>query len=91
MRQVARFCLLILCFAALFGSPAFGARGAHRRVLGVVSQTDRGHIDSANAVMGADIYSCDSLATDDCGTLRVRVGTGQIYLASSSKIGRAHV
>jgi hypothetical protein len=87
MRQVVRFCLVILCFAALSGLPAFGARGqrgAHRRVLGVVSQTDRGHIDTTNAVTGADIYSCDSLTTDDGGTLRVRVGAGQIYLSSAS-------
>jgi hypothetical protein len=87
MRQVVRFCLVILCFAALFNSPAFGApgqRSAHRRALGVVSQTDRGHIDTANAVTGADIYSCDSLTTDDGGTLRVRVGAGQIYLSSGS-------
>jgi hypothetical protein len=81
MRQAARFSLISLCFAALWSSPAFGA---HRRVLGVVSQTNLAHIDSANAVMGADIYSCDALDTDQGGALRVRVGAGQVYLSSGS-------
>ncbi len=81
MRHVARFCLILLCFAALYNSPAFAA---HRRVLGVVSQTDRGHLDSQNAVMGADIYSCDSLDTNDGGTMRVQVGSSQVYLAAGS-------
>ncbi len=57
MRHVVRFCVILLCYAALFIWPTFGAHGAHRRVLGVVTQTDRGHLDSQNAVMGADIYS----------------------------------
>ncbi len=81
MRHVARFCLISLCFAALWSSPALAA---HRRVLGVVSQTNLGHIDSANAVMGADIYSCDALDTDQGGELRVRIGASQVYLSSGS-------
>jgi hypothetical protein len=81
MRHVARYSLILLCYAALFISPTFAA---HRRVLGVVTQTDRGHLDSANAVMGADIYSCDSLDTNDGGELRVRVGSSQVYLSALS-------
>jgi len=81
MRHVARACLILLCYAALFISPIFGA---HRRVLGVITQTDRGHLDSQNAVMGADIYSCDTLDTNDGGALRVRVGASQVYLSSMS-------
>src|SRR5271170_7234749 len=81
MRQVSRLCLIILCFAALYSSPAFAA---HRRVLGVVSQTDRGHLDNQNAVMGADIYSCDSLDTNDGVMLRAQVGSSQVYLAANS-------
>jgi hypothetical protein len=81
MRSVVRFCLILLCYAALFVWPTFGA---HRRILGVVTQTDRGHLDSQNAVMGADIYSCDSLDTDDGGVLRVSVGASQVYLSALS-------
>ena len=47
-------------------------------------QTDRGHIDTTNAVTGADIYSCDSLDTDDGGVLRVKVGSSQVFLSASS-------
>jgi hypothetical protein len=81
MRDVARFCVIVLCFVALFNRPALAA---HRRVLGVVSQTDRAHLDSQNAVMGADVYSCDSLDTEDGGTMRVQVGSSQVYLAAMS-------
>lgn len=55
MRSIARSYLAILVIVAIGGSPVMAAR---RRALGVVVQTDRGHIDTTNAVMGADIYSC---------------------------------
>jgi hypothetical protein len=83
MRSVVRLCLILVCYAALFVWPTFGA---HRRVLGVVAQTDRGHLDNQNAVTGTDIYSCDSLDTNDGGDMRVnvRVGASQVYLAANS-------
>jgi hypothetical protein len=81
MRDVARFGVTLLCFAALFNLPTLAA---HRRVLGVVSQTDRAHLDSQNAVMGADIYSCDSLDTEDAGAMRVQIGPSQVYLSTAS-------
>jgi hypothetical protein len=84
MRHVVRFCVILLCYAALFIWPTFGARGAHRRVLGVVTQTDRGHLDSQNAVVGADIYSCDALDTNDGVALRARIGSSQVYLSAGS-------
>ena len=81
MRDVARFGVVLLCFAALLNLPT---SAAHRRVLGVVSQTDRAHLDSQNAVMGADIYSCDSLDTEDAGAMRVQIGPSQVYLSAAS-------
>ncbi len=81
MRPVARLCLLLVSYAALVVWPAFGA---HRRVLGIVNQTDRGHLDSQDAAVGANIYSCDSLDTSRGGDMRVRVGAGQLYLAAMS-------
>jgi hypothetical protein len=83
MRQAARVALILACAASLFSSPAFGTHQP-RRVLGVVTQTNLAHLDSQNAVMGADIYSCDALDTDEGGALRVRVGSSQVYLATSS-------
>jgi hypothetical protein len=81
MGSVVRLCLVLVCYAALFVWPTFGA---HRRVLGVVTETDRGHLDSQNAVVGADVYSCDSLDTNDGVALRVRVSSSQVYLAPNS-------
>jgi len=62
-----------------------GKGGVRRKVLGVVAQADRARIDNATAQTGADIYSCDSLDTDEGGTMRVRVGGGQAYLTGLSQ------
>jgi len=42
------------------------------------------HLDSADAAMGANVYAGDALDTATGGTLRLKVGTGQIYLTSES-------
>lgn len=81
MRFVVRVCLLALSAALICQSPAM-ARG--RRVLGVVVQTDRGRIGNAIAVLGANVYSCDKLDTDEGGVLRVKVGSSQLFLSTSS-------
>ena len=81
MRFIARVCVVALALAALFNAPAMAD---HRKVLGVVLQTDRARLDSANAVLGANIYSCDSLETDESGVLRAKVGSGQVYLSAFS-------
>jgi hypothetical protein len=72
---------LVVGCAVLFVSPIFGE---HRRALGVVAETDRGHLDSQDAKVGADIYSCDSLDTNNGGDLRVRMTASQIYLSALS-------
>jgi hypothetical protein len=81
MRSVVRLGLVLLFYAALFVWPALGT---HRRVLGIVTETNRGHLDSQEAKLGANIYSCDSLDTNDGVALRVRVGVSQVYLAADS-------
>ena len=86
MRSVVRLCLVLVCSAALLVWPAFAA---HRRVLGVVTETDRGHLDSQNAVVGADIYSCDSLDTNDGVALRVRVSASQVAKLPHPQIAAA--
>jgi hypothetical protein len=83
MRQAVRVGLILACASALVCSPAFATHRG-RRVLGVITQTNLAHLDSQNAVMGADIYSCDALDTDQGGAMRVRVGSSQVYLATSS-------
>lgn len=83
MRQAVRVGLILACASALLCAPAFATHRG-RRVLGVVTQTNLAHLDSQNAVMGADIYSCDALDTDEGGAMRVRVGSSQVYLATAS-------
>jgi hypothetical protein len=81
MRLVARYCG-VLCAAALL-LPA--AQAVQRKVVGVVSQTDRGHIDSADAVSGSNVYDCDTLEAEQGGQMRLQVQPGQVYVASGSE------
>jgi len=57
---------------------------ASRRVLGVIVQTDHGRLDNSTAELGANVYSCDKLETDEGGVLRVKVMTSQLFLSASS-------
>jgi hypothetical protein len=61
--------------------PAFGA-GADP--LGVVIQTQDAHLSNANAQIGATVYPGDAITTEQDGTIRLRIGSGQLYLAPSS-------
>jgi hypothetical protein len=81
MRPLARYCGVL--FAAALILPSAGA--IQRKAAGVVSQTDRGHIDSADAVSGANVYDCDTLETEQGGQMRVQVTSGQIYVAAASE------
>lgn len=83
MRWIARLCLVAFVGAALCNSPARGG-GVHKKVLGTVVQADRAHLDGAVAAAGADVYACDPLDTDEGGTLRLQVGSSQVYLSALS-------
>jgi hypothetical protein len=61
--------------------PAFGAA---TQPLGTVIQTQDAHLSNANAQLGSTVYAGDSIATEQDGTLRLRVASGQLYLAPSS-------
>jgi hypothetical protein len=85
MRLAARCLSVGMCAALVFQAPAMAkVRGRGRRVLGVVAQTDQARLDNQTAVLGADIYSCDSLETDQGGVLRAKVGPNQLYLGQTS-------
>jgi hypothetical protein len=85
MRFIARYCG-VLCAAALILPAADQAvQRVQRKVVGVVSQTDHGHIDSADATSGANVYDCDTLETEQGGQMRLQVHPGQVYLASGSE------
>ena len=84
MRFGAR-CCGVLCAVALVLPSAQARQHVERKVAGVVSQANLGHIDSADAVSGANVYDCDTLETDQGGQMRLQVRGGQVYVASGSE------
>ena len=58
---------------------------ANEKPLGIVVLATNAHLDSADAAMGANVYAGDAMETATGGTLRLKVGTGQIYLTSESR------
>jgi hypothetical protein len=52
---------------------------------GVVSDAVLAHVDGADAAPGANVYAGDALNTYAGGTLRMRVGSGQLFLLASSQ------
>lgn len=51
---------------------------------GVISDAVRARVDGADATLGANVYAGDALSTFPGGTLRLRVGAGQLFLLESS-------
>jgi hypothetical protein len=51
---------------------------------GVVSDAQRANVDGADAALGANVYAGDALTTYEGGTLRLRVGKGQLFMLASS-------
>jgi hypothetical protein len=51
---------------------------------GVVSYAQNANVDGTDAALGANVYAGDALATHESGTLRLRVGKGQIFMLSQS-------
>jgi len=87
MRVLSRAMGFALCAILLWQAPATAkARTrASRRVLGVIVQTDHGRLDNSAAVLGANVYSCDKLETDEGGVLRVKVASSQLFLSALSE------
>lgn len=77
----ARSCVIAFVVVGMLNLPVIAASS---KSLGMVVSADRASLDNAKAAIGADIYSGDALATDAGGSLRVKVGSGQMYLLSSS-------
>ena len=73
---------LVCCLAFHLASLPAGA--APVKPIGMVTVADKAHLEGANAVIGADVYPGDTLQTDPGGTLRVKAGPTQLYLATSS-------
>lgn len=77
----ARSCLVGFLIGGLVCLPAMAAAA---RAVGMVVVADHAHLGSAGAASGADVFPGDYLDTETGGTLRLKVGAGQMYLLASS-------
>lgn len=92
VHSFARSCVVAALIVGLLDLPAraafpcSGVRAAGEKALGVVIQSEVGRLGQANVTIGTSVYSGDSLWTDTGGTLRVKIGAGQLYLLASSAV-----
>jgi hypothetical protein len=92
VKTVARTSLiagvLALASAGFLVAPAFAgapaASAADEKPLGLVTQATLAQLGDAKAAIGTTVYPGDTLATDQGGMLRLKVGTSQIYLLAAS-------
>jgi len=70
--------------AASAANPSALAPATNEKPLGMVAMATNAHLDKAEAAMGANVYGGDALETSAGGTLRVKVGVGQLYLLGDS-------
>ena len=89
MRSIARQSVAMLLVAGMVSLPAMAAvpgapTGANEKPLGMVVLATNAHVDSADATMGANVYGGDVLDTQSGGTLRLKVGGGQLYMLGDS-------
>jgi hypothetical protein len=78
----ARSILVAVLVGALVNLPAMAAS---EKPLATVVAAQSAHLANLNAVPGADVFLDDTLVTDQGGSLRLKVGSGQVYLLASSE------
>jgi hypothetical protein len=78
----ARSILVAVLVGALVSLPAMAAS---ERPLATVVAAQSARLANLNAVPGADVFLDDTLVTDSGGSLRLKVGSGQVYLLASSQ------
>ena len=76
-----RSSLIAFLIGGLITLPAMAAAA---RAVGMVVTAEHAHLGSAGAASGADVFPGDYLDTESGGTLRLKVGVGQMYLLASS-------
>jgi len=81
VRDIARSCLVAFLMVGMLNLPVFAA---NEKPLGMVIQAEEAQLGSAKATVGATVYPGDSIATGTGGTMRLKVGSGQLYLLSAS-------
>lgn len=73
---IATLLSLTLLISPLWGTPS--------AVFGTVVFVNRARVGSANASVGATVFSGDRLSTDEVGTIQIRAGAARLLLASAS-------
>jgi hypothetical protein len=81
VRYIFKSFLVAILSVGLIGIPSFAA---NEKPLGLVTQAQEAHLGSATVAIGTTVYPGDTLATDEGGTVRLKVGGSQFYLLSSS-------
>lgn len=81
MGTVGRGLLIAILNASLIAAPLLAAPPAS---VGIVIQAQGAQIGSDAVIGGATVYPGDTLSTSPDGSVRLRSGTGQVYLLSSS-------
>jgi hypothetical protein len=79
---LGRRSVAVVLVCLLVGVPLPGATPP----LGIVTQSSKGHLSTADASAGATIYDGDRLSTDAGGVLRLRTGASLIYLAGQTNV-----
>jgi hypothetical protein len=83
VKTIARLALIALVSSGMVCAPVF-AGTADEKPLGLVTQATYAQLGDASATIGTTVYPGDTVATNQGGLLRLRVGTSQIYLLSQS-------
>jgi hypothetical protein len=81
VRYILKSFLVAILSVGLIGIPSFAA---NEKPLGLVTQASEAHLGSATVAIGTTVYPGDTLATEEGGTVRLKVGGSQFYLLSSS-------
>jgi hypothetical protein len=81
VRTIARSCLVAFLVGGMMNLPLLAA---NEKPLGMIVQAEQAQLGAARAAIGATVYPGDALATDAGGTMRLKVGSAQLYLLSAS-------
>jgi hypothetical protein len=57
-----------------------------RKPLGTVAEATGAHLRAGSAAIGANVFAGDFVKTDENGALRLRLGTGELYLSAASYV-----
>src|SRR5260370_5932430 len=85
--SIFRSLLALLVSFSLLTTPVWAAPSSS---LGTLVYADRAHVGSAQASVGATVFSGDRLSTDQTGSAQVRAGSARLLLSGSSIATLSH-